>query len=152
MQHKKLLSLSISAALGLTSSLLLTSVAVAQDDQTDDDELSLEEVIVTGSRIRTVDGFGRTSPVTVVGMDAIASTGSGSRAPPATRPVQAETPGSSAPSSISVSAAPAFGRATTAAGGGAPVKIPMILIRVSRMSWRCTTMSSMPCSSRYSAR
>jgi len=32
-------------------------------------------VIVTGSRIATVDGFGRTSPVTVVGMDEIESTG-----------------------------------------------------------------------------
>ena len=32
-------------------------------------------MIVTGSRIATVDGFGRTSPVTVVGMDAIESTG-----------------------------------------------------------------------------
>lgn len=75
MQHRKLLSLSISAALGLTSSFMLTSVAVAQDEEADDDDLLLEEVIVTGSRIATVDGFGRTSPVTVVGMDAIKSTG-----------------------------------------------------------------------------
>lgn len=75
MQHRKLLSLSISAALGLTSSFMLTSVAVAQDEEADEDDLLLEEVIVTGSRIATIDGFGRTSPVTVVGMEAIKSTG-----------------------------------------------------------------------------
>lgn len=76
MQHKKLLNYAISTALGLSTSILLTSNAMAQNDQaTDDNEDLLEEVIVTGSRIATVDGFGRTSPVTVVGMDAIASTG-----------------------------------------------------------------------------
>lgn len=75
MQHKKLLSLAVSTALGLTGSLAITATAVAQDEQADASDELLEEVIVTGSRIRNIDGFGRTSPVTVVGMDAIASTG-----------------------------------------------------------------------------
>ncbi|MGA9574688.1 MAG: TonB-dependent receptor [Lysobacterales bacterium] len=48
---------------------------MAQEDQDENAEDLLEEVIVTGSRIATVDGFGRTSPVTVVGMDEIESTG-----------------------------------------------------------------------------
>ncbi len=75
MQQKKLLSLAASSALGLTASLIPTGVVVAQDDQDENQEDILEEVIVTGSRIATVDGFGRTSPVTVVGMDEIESTG-----------------------------------------------------------------------------
>ncbi len=75
MQHKKLLSLAVTSALGLTASLMATGVAVAQEDQDENAEDMLEEVIVTGSRIATVDGFGRTSPVTVVGMDEIESTG-----------------------------------------------------------------------------
>ncbi len=75
MQHKKLLSLAVSSALGLTASFMVTQYAVAQEDQDENAEDLLEEVIVTGSRIATVDGFGRTSPVTVVGMDEIESTG-----------------------------------------------------------------------------
>ena len=75
MQHKKLLSLAVTSALGLTASLMATGVAVAQEDQDENAEDMLEEVIVTGSRIATVDGFGRTSPVTVMGMDEIESTG-----------------------------------------------------------------------------
>lgn len=75
MQHRNPLSLAVTTALGLTSAFMLSSVAVAQDEQSDEDELILEEVIVTGSRIKTLDGFGRTSPVTVIGMDAIKSTG-----------------------------------------------------------------------------
>jgi outer membrane receptor protein involved in Fe transport len=54
---------------------MLTQYAVAQDDQANESDDLLEEVIVTGSRIATVDGFGQTSPVTVVGMEAISSTG-----------------------------------------------------------------------------
>jgi len=77
MQQKKLLSLAVSTALGLSTSVLLTSNALAQDqaDQSADQEDMLEEVIVTGSRIARVDGFGATSPVTVVGMEDITSTG-----------------------------------------------------------------------------
>ena len=75
MQHRNPLSLAVTTALGLTSAFMLSSVAVAQDEQSDEDELVLEEVIVTGSRIKSIDGFGSTSPVTVVGMDEITSTG-----------------------------------------------------------------------------
>src|SRR5210317_404382 len=57
MQHKKLLSLSISTALGLTSSLALSTAAVAQDEQVEDGEAVLEEVLVTGSRIVRTDRF-----------------------------------------------------------------------------------------------
>jgi len=49
MQHRNPLSLAVTTALGLTSAFMLSSVAVAQDEQS--------------------------SPVTVVGMDAITSTG-----------------------------------------------------------------------------
>ena len=76
--NKNPLSFAVSAALGLTSAFLLSSVAVAQDAEADADEsedLLLEEVIITGSRIQTQDGFGRTSPVTVVGLEEIASHG-----------------------------------------------------------------------------
>ncbi len=69
----KRLSPAVSAALGFTT--LVSIPLYAQDEQSDEYELVLEEVIVTGSRITTLDGFGRTSPVTVVGMDAIESTG-----------------------------------------------------------------------------
>ena len=76
MYHKKRLSLAVSTALGLSSLMMVSGQALAQDQQTDEeaDEL-LEEVIVTGSRIISEDGFGRTSPVTVVGIDEISSTG-----------------------------------------------------------------------------
>lgn len=76
MQHRKLLSLAVSSALGLTSSILLTTNAIAQEEQSvENDDALLEEVVVTGSRIKSVDGFGKTSPVTVVGMDDITATG-----------------------------------------------------------------------------
>jgi len=76
MYHKKRLSLAVSTALGLSSLMLISGQALAQDQQTEEEaDALLEEVIVTGSRIVSEDGFGRTSPVTVVGMDAIDSTG-----------------------------------------------------------------------------
>ena len=67
--RKSRLSLAIAAA-------LLPNFSLAQD-QTDESgyEMILEEVIVTGSRIVSEDGFGRTSPVTVVGMEEIRSLG-----------------------------------------------------------------------------
>ncbi len=74
MPDKKQLSLLISAAFGLNG--LLVIPGFAQDAPADsEDDLILEEVIVTGTRIKTVDGFGRTSPVTVIGMDEINSLG-----------------------------------------------------------------------------
>jgi outer membrane receptor protein involved in Fe transport len=78
MYHKRPLSLAVSTALGLSTLIMIPGLASAQDqDQQagEEGDALLEEVIVTGSRIVSDDGFGRTSPVTVVGMDAIASTG-----------------------------------------------------------------------------
>ena len=57
MQHRNPLSLAITTALGLASALMLSSVAVAQDEQSDEDELILEEIIVTGSRIKRSNEF-----------------------------------------------------------------------------------------------
>ena len=56
--NKKILTVMVSAAVGATPT------AFAQENV-------LEEVIVTGTRIVTQDGFGRTSPVTVVDMQEI---------------------------------------------------------------------------------
>jgi outer membrane receptor protein involved in Fe transport len=77
MYDKKRLSLAVSAALGLASFLTVPGQVMAQSqDQADEEgDMLLEEVVVTGSRLISEDGFGRTSPVTVVGMEAIASTG-----------------------------------------------------------------------------
>ena len=77
MHQKKRLSLAVSTALGLTSLVMAPSMAMAQDQDASSVESNdlLEEVMVTGSRLRSVDGFGKTSPVTVVGMDEIDSTG-----------------------------------------------------------------------------
>ncbi len=74
MQHRNPLSLAVTAALGLTSAFMLTSVAVAQDEQSDEDELLLEEVIVTGSRIKRAD-IDSASPVTVIDRAAMEITG-----------------------------------------------------------------------------
>jgi iron complex outermembrane receptor protein len=74
MTHKSRLSVSVSTALGLTA--LISTPVFAQDEQsTDVVEMLLEEVVVTGSRIPSEDGFGQTSPVAVVDMDAISSYG-----------------------------------------------------------------------------
>ena len=76
MYDKNRLSLAVTTALGLSSIMMIPGQVMAQDQQMEDeDDVLLEEVIVTGSRLITEDGFGRTSPVTVVGMEAIASTG-----------------------------------------------------------------------------
>ncbi len=77
MHQKKRLSLAVSAVLGLTSLAMIPGQVMAQDQQSEDDaeDLLVEEVIVTGSRLKTDDGFGQTSPVTVVGLEEISSTG-----------------------------------------------------------------------------
>ena len=76
MHQKKRLSLAVTTALGLTSLVMASNNVMAQDqDASVESNDLLEEVMVTGSRLRTVDGFGKTSPVTVVGMDEIDSTG-----------------------------------------------------------------------------
>ena len=74
MQHRNPLSLAVTAALGLTSAFMLSSVAVAQDEQSDEDELLLEEVIVTGSRIKRAD-IDSASPVTIIDRSAMEVTG-----------------------------------------------------------------------------
>jgi len=74
MKPKNKLSLAISSTFGLTSLFLIPGFA--QDALPDYEEDSiLEEVIVTGTRIINENGFGRTSPVTIVGMDEISSFG-----------------------------------------------------------------------------
>lgn len=75
MYQKKRLSLAVTTALGLSTLIMVPGQVMAQDQDADDEELLLEEVVVTGSRLITEDGFGRTSPVTVVGMDEISRTG-----------------------------------------------------------------------------
>jgi iron complex outermembrane receptor protein len=65
--NKRQLSLAVSAALATT---LTSGLAFGQDD----DE-TVEEVIVTGTRIATTDGFGATSPVTVVTAENIKNLG-----------------------------------------------------------------------------
>ena len=75
MYLKKKLSLAVSAALGITG-MVTAGPALAQDQQdAEDSDALLEEVIVTGSRIVSEDGVGRTSPVTVMGMEDIDSFG-----------------------------------------------------------------------------
>ena len=64
MQYKKLLSLAAYAALGLSTTILITGNAVAQDDQAVENEDLLEEVIVTGSRIGRSD-MASISPISV---------------------------------------------------------------------------------------
>jgi len=76
MYRKKHLSLAVSTALGLSTFMMIPGQVMAQDQLVDEEggEM-LEEVIVTGSRLISQDGFGQTSPVTVVGMDDISSYG-----------------------------------------------------------------------------
>jgi outer membrane receptor protein involved in Fe transport len=69
------LSIAVSAALGLTG-IVISGPATAQDQQdAEESDALLEEVIVTGSRIVSENGFGRTSPVTVMSMEDIESFG-----------------------------------------------------------------------------
>ncbi len=65
--NKRHLSLAVSAAL---SSTLVSGFAFAQDE-----DLMVEEVVVTGTRIKSQDGFGATSPVTVITAENIANLG-----------------------------------------------------------------------------
>lgn len=75
MLTRKPVAVAVAAALGASSfGVLGSSTALAQDVELKGDE-PIEEIITTGSRIITQDGFGRTSPVTVMGSDDIASLG-----------------------------------------------------------------------------
>ena len=69
--RKSHLSIAVAAALSTS----MTSGIVLAQENTDDEVLTTEEVLVTGSRIATVDGFGATSPVTVVNSEEIANLG-----------------------------------------------------------------------------
>ena len=69
--HKRQLSLAVSAAMATT---LTSGLAFGQDEDIDDID-EVEEVIVTGTRIVTEDGFGATSPVTVVTAENIKNLG-----------------------------------------------------------------------------
>lgn len=75
MYQKKRLSLAVSAALGFSTLIMIPGQVFAQDEQTVEEDITMEEVIVTGSRLKHIDGFGQTSPVTVVGMEEISRTG-----------------------------------------------------------------------------
>ena len=71
--HKRQLRLAVTAALATT---LTSGLAFGQDEDIDDAaDDTVEEVIVTGTRIKTEDGFGATSPVTVVNAENIKNLG-----------------------------------------------------------------------------
>ena len=75
MLKRKPVAVAVAAALGVSSfGVLGSSTAFAQDNEDANDE-PIEEIVTTGSRIVTQDGFGRTSPVTVMNTDDIASLG-----------------------------------------------------------------------------
>ena len=69
--RKSHLSIAVAAALSTS----MTSGIVLAQENTDDEVLTTEEVLVTGSRIATIDAFGATSPVTVVNAEEIANLG-----------------------------------------------------------------------------
>jgi iron complex outermembrane receptor protein len=71
MNGTRRLTLAITAALGVDAVLTAGSAFAQEQEDTQDHNSLLEEVIVTGTRIVTQDGFGRTSPVTVAGMKEI---------------------------------------------------------------------------------
>ena len=74
MLKPKPVALAVAAALGASSFGVPGSVAFAQETDNATD-VPIEEIITTGSRIVTQDGFGRTSPVTVMNTDDIAKLG-----------------------------------------------------------------------------
>jgi iron complex outermembrane receptor protein len=75
MFNRKPVAVAVAAALGASSfGVLGSSTAFAQQDE-EMGEAPIEEIITTGSRIVTQDGFGRTSPVTVMNTDDIQSLG-----------------------------------------------------------------------------
>jgi iron complex outermembrane receptor protein len=71
MNPTKRLTLAITAALSVDMTLTVGAAFAAEQELTEKSDPLLEEVIVTGTMIATPDGFGRTSPVTVVGKEDI---------------------------------------------------------------------------------
>lgn len=74
MYQKKRLSLAVSAALGLSTMIMIPGQILAQDEQAVEEDLTIEEVIVTGSRIARAD-IDSASPVTVIDRQQMAVTG-----------------------------------------------------------------------------
>jgi iron complex outermembrane recepter protein len=75
MLKRKPVAIAVATALGASSfGGIPGNVAFAQDVDESDDQI-IEEIVTTGSRIVTQDGFGRTSPVTVVTADNITKLG-----------------------------------------------------------------------------
>jgi iron complex outermembrane receptor protein len=74
MLKRKPVAVAIATALGVSTFGIPGSVAFAQE-AVDSADMPIEEIITTGSRIVTQDGFGRTSPVTVMTSDDISSLG-----------------------------------------------------------------------------
>jgi len=75
MLKRKPVAVAVAAALGASTFGVAGNVAYAQDADSDVDGQPIEEIVTTGSRIVTQDGFGRTSPVTVMTSDDISSLG-----------------------------------------------------------------------------
>ena len=73
MLKRKPVAVAIATALGVSTFGIPGNAAFAQD--ADDADTPIEEIVTTGSRIVTSDGFGRTSPVTVMTSDDISSLG-----------------------------------------------------------------------------
>ena len=69
---KRQLSIAVAAALSTT---LISGLAFSQGADSQEADETVEEVLVTGSRIATTDGFGATSPVTVVSAENIKNLG-----------------------------------------------------------------------------
>ena len=65
MMKRNLLTLSIAATLGLSMSALVSTSLMAQEQPEADDDLMLEEVIVTGSAIRR-DDLENTLPIQII--------------------------------------------------------------------------------------
>lgn len=77
MYQKKRLSLAVSAAIGFSTLIMIPGLTFAQDEQTLEEDLTMEEVIVTGSRI-VRDGFTSSSPVAIFDEEDITLAGNAS--------------------------------------------------------------------------
>jgi len=75
MLNRKPLAVAVAAAVGASSFGVAGNAAYAQGVDDEESAAPIEEIVTTGSRIVTEDGFGRTSPVTVMGSEDIASLG-----------------------------------------------------------------------------
>ena len=67
---------SLMGGTAIISSFMIANIALAQDNQTDGDEEAVEEVVVTGSRIKR-DGFSSPAPMDVISASLAAPKGFG---------------------------------------------------------------------------